>query len=327
MQVTNTYPQWYKNAEKFYGIAKTTAAGITSVVEKIGQNITSNTDIALSTASFLGMGYIIFAIPNLVRSITRAIASSGVVQRIKHAVRALISGGAITETVSYAVTGLKAIGVIAEASCSWAATLGQAVYPLQFLAFGVGVYNVKETAQLRSKMREKISVSKKLPLPERVRNLTSACSFVLGNTRLRKTLGISKSAGIDDKVGTILKKISDPAVTEKELLEGEKFVKQLKTRVSTKLAIEILSTVVKVASIIVTGLLLFTNPIAALFALSIAITAIGIAVLITEKVMINKDPNRQPNNVCYDKALHHVRTTLYDTGKRIRSCLKHLQVK
>src|SRR5262249_35192984 len=144
--------------------------------------------------------------------------------------------------------------------------------------------------------------------------------FVEGNRELRKSLGIAKSAQIDNKIRCILQ-----ASSEKEIAEGEKFMKSLKTRASTKLCIEILATIVKVATIIITGLLLFTTPIAALVAVSIVVTVIGVALLASEKVLINKDHARPPKDVWYDKALHRVRTTLYNTGTRLRKTIQKSQ--
>jgi hypothetical protein len=268
------------------GVAGNFVTAIDSVTNKVPQAIKQS----LGNMAFLSGAGLLFTIPSMVCNITKSIASSSLVERVKSAFKAVVDFAATWMATNSLIMGLKSVGVLAAESIGWAWHVSVALLPLQILNIGLDVYDLNDLTHKKKDILANITV----------KDITKSCTYIEQNHEsLRKTLGLSKATDIAAKARELL------ATPNKE--KSEKFVKTLRRRINTKFNLEVSKLASKVGNIVMGTLSLFipltpaTLAIGGLFGLS-SLLLFGL-----EKLLINKDPFSEPKDVWYSKAAHKIR--------------------
>ncbi len=238
--------------------------------------------------SFVGGVGLFFAIPNMISNITKAVASSNTVDRIKNIGRAILDGTAVWMSTNAILNGLQSVKVLSASALSWTYVVNVVLFPLQLIGIGIDTHDLGELKAQRKEVLTRLDV----------KDLTKSLDYVKENhDTLRKILGISKKCRIEERAEAV----------KDNKAEAQQFIKMLRTRVSTKYNLKIADLTIKIATLFVTATMLFLplNPISMGFAGLCGLA--GLANFGVEKLMMNKDP-LATSDAWYSKVANKMRS-------------------
>ncbi len=240
------------------------------------------------TLSFVGGLGLFFAVPSMVSNITKAVANSHPVERIKSIGRAVLDGVSVWMSTNAILNGLQSIKVIPASALSWTYVVNVALFPLQLIGIGIDSHELGELKAQRKEVLSRLSV----------KDLTRSLDYVKENHQeLGKILAVSKKCKIAEH--------AEAVKTDKA--KAEQFIKMLRTRMSTKYNLKVADLAIKVTTLFVSATMLFLplNPVSMGFA-----GICGLAALTNfgvEKLMLTKDPLAQ-SDAWYSKVANKMRS-------------------
>jgi hypothetical protein len=326
-------PKWFAELEEVHThVAKAAKAfqGVVKYVTEVDKSISKKDYAWLSAIKFINSVGLIFNIPKLIKNIHNVFAKQKASDKIENAVNTVITAGDIVDSGTAFITGLKDFGYIAASSLPWTDLVGKILFPLQFLALQSNVSEANKNLKLKEKIFEKIKTTNaENSIDKRIENLVKSMDFVQEEWEdIRKPLKLSEKMQVPERIEAVRKEIlSEKTPEEKKaaLEEGEKLMETLKTRAKTKFSVQLASTIARIVSLAVSGILLFTAvsmPVG--WVLLGATLGVGLIAFALEKIMLNKNPLAEPGDSLTQQFAKKVRDGIFKLSNSVESAAERV---
>lgn len=240
----------------------------------------------------------------------KLIQADSMKKRVLTTGKLLDQSGKLARGLKSFIDGLKIVGALAKTAAPWSSILGTIAFPFGVIGTGFQLYDLWEMGKFRREIGVHCSVPKDATsLKGRVKNLTKACTYVIENEeKITQKLQLSKESPMRQKIESIVKRLETANKEEAKLLveEGEKLLQTLKGRATTQLSFKVASTALSVATVVTSGVVIFSP--AAPFAPAVlgAFVIGGMGLELVKSQVLLKDPFSD-EKVWYERAYEKVK--------------------
>jgi hypothetical protein len=245
-------------------------------------------------AGLIGLPAALFAVPQLAVSAHAFVTAEDQETSIKAGAAAADSIGTIMESTGNTIQGLSAVTTVSSGALQAVAPLGIVALPFNVIALGSNIYDLYKDGKNQHQMNQVSGPSHEQTLETRRARVRQALAPLEQQSagELQERFDLDKTEKVKGAVSHTLEQMREnvPAADrEKEIIKGEKLVKELKSRTKTKLTLSVFTTALKIFSIVAAVLAIAVPPLGIpMLIAAAAASLIGLGVYLYKRFGLSK---------------------------------------